>query len=126
MKNNNYLPKENKAKLEWLKQFSDKLPQYGQTFEFSEIELASIIKETEVFMAYLQADNVFNHEVDYDRIRNSEEPFQIPAWLHRRLARTISRIKNHPNYQSEMGKDLNLYVVEEDLVADATAIDRYN
>lgn len=123
----NYLPRENEARLEWLHNFLTKFPEYHERYDFSEIETASILRETKAFIDFLkEAENTFQDKEGYDKVKSQYDNTPVPAWLRRRLARTIQRIKTHPDFHEETGRALSLYAPETSMEASQVIYDRYD
>lgn len=116
-----FMPKDDKAKAAWMKNFADKCNKHSKTLGLSTMEIASISKDAAMYTYLIDLVEIFksmakrrmeNKEAGEDV--NSSEP-KIPSasttlaiGIFKRLYKTVEKIKEHPNYNQEIGRDLNI------------------
>lgn len=117
-----YLPASDQEKTKWLKNFSRKFPHYANLFGFTEEEIKSLCQDTSKyskFVSELETNGVSTIRKPLNQ-KEAQEPtkpntdrssaISPPAfsWILKRVAHTVSRLKNHPNYTSRIGSDLGI------------------
>jgi hypothetical protein len=130
MANQTYLPRADKDKVVWFKNFATKFSNlYGASLGFTAPEITAINNDAVMFTYIVDMVELFKAEsakrVAYkNMLANSDigtpisnvpavpplpvAPGAVPAGIFKRLAKTVQRIKNHPAYNEAIGQDLNI------------------
>jgi hypothetical protein len=129
MANQTYLPRADKDKVVWFKNFVSKLNLYSATLGFTAPELTAISNDSLMLTYMVDMVEVFKSEsskrVAYKNLLMHGEigtpisnvpavpplpaaPTAVPAGVFKRMAKTVQRIKNHSNYNDAIGQDLNI------------------
>ncbi|WP_028980296.1 hypothetical protein [Sporocytophaga myxococcoides] len=131
--NSGYLPRADKDKAIWLKNFSVKLSNHAGTVGLSPDEVISISNDASAFMYTIElVENAKKDSAQKVAFKNilaeGEEsiPLSYPsltlnvtqptvalkAGIFKRIPKLVQRIKNHPNYNESIGKDLGIIGAE--------------
>lgn len=130
MKNHNgYLPKADKQKAVWLKNFTLKLAVHGENVGILPDEILGTSNDAASFIYSIQmAENLKSslaQIVAFKKILGTgdgtgplaypqitlvitQPPIAVEAGIFKRLAKLVQRIKNHRNYNESIGKDLGI------------------
>jgi hypothetical protein len=129
MSNQTYLPRADKDRVVWLKNFNTKFSLYATSLGFSPAEATGITNDTTMFTYIVDMVELFKNEqgkrVAYKNLLVNGDlstpvstipsvpalpaaPPAVQAGIFRRLAKTVQRIKNHPAYNNAIGQDLGI------------------
>ena len=125
-----YLPKDDPGKAKWLKQFASKIPTYASALGITPAEQTSIENDSAMYDYIVTTMHpAYKSRVqDITSFKNIMRdgplgtpspsipaPLSLPAaptavepGIFRRVAKFVQRLKNHPNYTKNMGKDLGI------------------
>ncbi|GAL83113.1 hypothetical protein Galf_1817 [Sporocytophaga myxococcoides] len=126
--NNGYLPKADKEKAIWLKNFSGKLQIHAANVGIASEEVIGVSNDALAFLYALEmVENSKNETAQKVSFKNiladgSEalaltyptsipalnQPALVKAGIFKRTGKLVQRIKNHPNYNDSIGKDLGV------------------
>jgi hypothetical protein len=129
LKKGRYLPINHIEKLAWFSQFNLKLPSIAAMIGVSPAEVSAVDKDYKAYEYVVRMAELFKLESKErtkfrDLLANGkpvnllsqmpslpvlpEAPPVVPAGVFRRTAMLVQRIKNHPNYNEAVGKDLGI------------------
>lgn len=126
--NNGYLPRADKDKAIWLKNFSFKLAAYAENTGILPDEVLSVSNDALMVMYAIDAVEIAKKEAAqsvafknllYDGpegntitypapIPGLTQPTLVKSGIFKRIGKLVQRIKNHPNYNDSIGKDLGI------------------
>jgi len=133
MAKSHYLPRTDHERVVWLNNFADKFPLYADTFGLTS-EVEGVANDAAMF-AYVVAmveNSTTTKErwVDFKNLRRNgtsalsvvpiletpappPAPAAVAAGIFTRLGPLVQRIKNHPRYTADIGKDLGIIGAEQ-------------
>jgi len=136
----NYLPDRDSEKVIWLNNFNSKFSGYATLLGFTSEDVGQINDDTAMFAYCVGQVAFFKTEkqevVKYKNLVSNgaigtptgdfpslppipAPPDVVPAGVFKRLAKTVQRIKNHPQYTEAIGKDLGIIGAEDTFDEDA-------
>jgi len=128
-----YLPKKDKDKVVWLKNFNLKFSNYATALGFTAADVTAVGKDAAMFEYLVLIIAMYLHEkeqkVKYKQILAEgpighalgalpapatlpAAPPAVPAGIFPRIAKIVQRIKNHPDYSEAVGRDLGVIGAE--------------
>ena len=129
-----YLPRADKARAIWLNNFAAKFAAIAATLGFTPAEVTAVNDDATMFNYVMNLIATFTSEkeerVEYKNMLRSGNigssmgtfptmpaiaapPAAVPAGIFPRIAQTVQRIKNHPDYTDALGHDLGIIGAEQ-------------
>lgn len=134
-----YLPRGDREKLTWFKNFSQKFTGYAASLGFTPAEAVAVADDLNMFeYTFMQLANAKARLKGLTAYKDAlidsiggpisyptapvipAPPANVPRGIFRRVRKTVQRIKGHPNYNTAMGKDLGIIGAE--IVVDYNAL----
>lgn len=131
--NNKYIPATDADKVSWLNNLKVKLPQYAETLDVTEDEVTDVENAARMFEHVFLTLNAYKQTVQAltslkNQLRSSllqtlmsnlpqppyigDPPDLVNNGIFNRIPLLIARIKQHPNYTTAIGQDLDLIPAE--------------
>jgi hypothetical protein len=129
MSKGHYLPKSDKNREGWLNTFASVFEAVALTLGFTAAEIAEVIAFAAAYSYVMNTMNIYKSEdhewTKYkDLLADGEigthlgpfpgmpimpiAPVPVPAGIFKSIAKIVQRIKNHPNYDESIGKNLGI------------------